>query len=62
MNALRITRAAARTRIVPKSLALQKRGYAEAVSDKIKLTLALPHQVRDAPPDRSLDALADMIF
>ena len=25
---------------------LQRRGYAEAVSDKIKLSLVLPHQVR----------------
>lgn len=24
---------------------MQRRGYADAVSDKIKLTLALPHQV-----------------
>ncbi|MCJ1442752.1 MAG: delta subunit of the central stalk of mitochondrial F1F0 ATP synthase, atp16 [Stictis urceolatum] len=45
MNSLRITRAATRAR--PSAafrMPLQRRGYADAVSDKIKLTLALPHQ------------------
>ncbi|KAI4167330.1 MAG: hypothetical protein LQ343_007291 [Gyalolechia ehrenbergii] len=45
MNPLRLARVAARAR--PKSVIrtpLQKRSYADAVSDKIKLTLALPHQ------------------
>ena len=46
MNSLRVMRAAARTRTLPTGYLLQRRGYAEAVSDKIKLTLALPHQVR----------------
>ena len=44
MNSLRLARAAARLRL-PQRLALQRRTYADAVSDKIKLTLALPHQV-----------------
>lgn len=46
MNALRIARAATRAR--PSAairMPLQRRGYADAVTDKIKLTLALPHQV-----------------
>ena len=47
MSALRVTRAAARARIAPIRAQVQRRGYADAVSDKIKLSLALPHQVRE---------------
>ena len=46
MNTFRLARAVTRIGITPARLPLQRRGYAEAVSDKIKLTLALPHQVR----------------
>ena len=42
---LRIARALTRVRPSLFQLPLQRRGYADAVSDKIKLTLALPHQV-----------------
>ncbi|KAL9021000.1 MAG: hypothetical protein Q9185_001827 [Variospora sp. 1 TL-2023] len=45
MNTLRLTRVAARS--LPKRALgspLWRRGYADAVSDKIQLTLALPHQ------------------
>ena len=45
MNALRVARAAARVRPSAVCLPLQRRGHADAVTDKIKLTLALPHQV-----------------
>lgn len=45
MSALRLVSAAAR-RVPRASVSLQRRGYAEAVSDKIKLSLVLPHQVR----------------
>ena len=45
MNPLRIAQAAVRVRSAKTLLSIQRRGYAEAVSDKIKLTLALPHQV-----------------
>lgn len=57
MNTFRFARAALRTRPVaatPASMAArapfqafqaQRRGYADAVADKIKLSLALPHQV-----------------
>lgn len=45
MSALRLVSAAAR-RAPPATVSLQRRGYAEAVSDKIKLSLVLPHQVR----------------
>ncbi|MCJ1243100.1 delta subunit of the central stalk of mitochondrial F1F0 ATP synthase, atp16 [Trapelia coarctata] len=44
MNSLRIVRAAALVRPSAVRSPLQRRGYADAVSDKIKLTLALPHQ------------------
>lgn len=47
MNTLCLARAAAR--VIPARVIgspLQRRGYADAVSDKIQLTLALPHQVR----------------
>jgi len=62
MNSLRIARTALRARPAAIKSPLQRRGYAEAVSDKvgiseqilrmlltfsqIKLSLALPHQVR----------------
>ncbi|KAK3178774.1 hypothetical protein OEA41_000911 [Lepraria neglecta] len=44
MNSLRVARAAARIRPSTFVAPLQRRSYADAVSDKIKLTLALPHQ------------------
>lgn len=44
MNSVRVARVALRARPVALKT-LQKRGYADAVSDKIKLSLALPHQV-----------------
>ena len=46
MNAFKVARAAARVRPAAAWSKMQRRGYADAVSDKIKLTLALPHQVR----------------
>ncbi|KAK3380070.1 ATP synthase delta chain mitochondrial precursor [Lasiosphaeria ovina] len=44
MNSLRIARAALRVRPTAFSAPLQRRGYAEAVPDKIRLSLSLPHQ------------------
>ncbi|EXJ74378.1 ATP synthase subunit delta, mitochondrial [Cladophialophora psammophila CBS 110553] len=44
MSALRLSRAALRARSAIILKPIQRRGYAEAVSDKIKLSLALPHQ------------------
>ncbi|EHY59523.1 delta subunit of the central stalk of mitochondrial F1F0 ATP synthase, atp16 [Exophiala dermatitidis] len=44
MSALRLSRAALRVRSAAAFNPIQRRGYAEAVSDKIKLSLALPHQ------------------
>ena len=49
MNAIRIARVATAARFAALRKPLQRRGYADAVADKIKLTLALPHQVRTAP-------------
>lgn len=48
MNSLRIARAAVRARPAAIARPIQRRGYAEVASDKIKLSLALPHQVRIA--------------
>lgn len=45
MSALRVSRAALRARPAISLRPIQRRGYADAVSDKIKLSLALPHQV-----------------
>ncbi|KAI0180274.1 ATP synthase delta chain [Hypoxylon sp. FL1284] len=47
MNTLRVARTALRARPAAMRLPvqpLQRRGYAEAASDKIKLSLSLPHQ------------------
>ena len=46
MSALRASRAALRARSALTKNPAHRRGYADAVSDKIKLSLALPHQVR----------------
>ncbi|KAK8089371.1 ATP synthase subunit delta [Apiospora hydei] len=50
MNSLRIARAALRARPAAFRAPLQRRTYADAAPDKIKLTLALPHQVRTPSP------------
>ncbi|RMD39916.1 hypothetical protein DV735_g5217, partial [Chaetothyriales sp. CBS 134920] len=44
MSALRATRAARVARSAFAKTPMQRRGYADAVSDKIKLSLVLPHQ------------------
>ncbi|KIX01505.1 ATP synthase subunit delta, mitochondrial [Rhinocladiella mackenziei CBS 650.93] len=44
MSALRLSRAALRAGSAVTLKPIQRRGYADAVSDKIKLSLALPHQ------------------
>ncbi|KAL4866836.1 hypothetical protein BDV12DRAFT_187151 [Aspergillus spectabilis] len=44
MSSLRFARSALRARPATFRVPLQRRGYAEAVSDKIKLSLVLPHQ------------------
>jgi hypothetical protein len=45
MSSLRLSRAALRARPTSIFSPVQRRGYADAISDKIKLSLALPHQV-----------------
>ncbi|PHH87284.1 hypothetical protein CDD83_9065 [Cordyceps sp. RAO-2017] len=44
MNSLCLARAAVRVRPVAMRAVAQRRSYAEAVADKIKLSLSLPHQ------------------
>ncbi|PGH23248.1 ATP synthase subunit delta, mitochondrial [Polytolypa hystricis UAMH7299] len=44
MSSLRFTRAALRARPATFRVPVQRRGYADAVADKIKLSLVLPHQ------------------
>ncbi|KAF2109689.1 ATP synthase [Lophiotrema nucula] len=44
MSSLRIARAALQVRPAAIARPLQRRGYADVASDKIKLSLALPHQ------------------
>ncbi|EXV03911.1 ATP synthase, Delta/Epsilon chain [Metarhizium robertsii] len=44
MNSLRLARAAVRARPAAFRAVAQRRTYAEAVPDKIKLSLSLPHQ------------------
>ena len=48
MSSLRIARAALRARPAAIARPIMRRGYADVASDKIKLSLALPHQVRSA--------------
>ncbi|PGH16055.1 ATP synthase subunit delta, mitochondrial [Helicocarpus griseus UAMH5409] len=44
MNSFRVARAAIRASPAAFRAPLQRRGYADAVADKIKLSLVLPHQ------------------
>jgi len=44
MSSLRFTRAAIRARPAAFRVPAQRRGYADAVADKLKLSLVLPHQ------------------
>ena len=47
MNSLRVARSALRARPVALQSAIARRGYADVASDKIRLSLALPHRVCD---------------
>ena len=63
MNSLRIARTALRVRPTAIARPLQRRGYAEVASDKIKLSLALPHQVRTSGTDGlNLASLLDALL
>ena len=53
MSSLRIARAALRVRPTAVARPLQRRGYAEVASDKLKLSLSLPYQVRTPGPPRN---------
>jgi hypothetical protein len=60
MNSLRIARAAMRARPAASKISLQRRGYADTVSDKIKLTLAMPHQVRPSSKNSCSEPLKSL--
>ena len=62
MNSLRVARVAARIRQSTFVAPLQRRSYADAVSDKIKLTLALPHQVGNHHPLQATLPEATLFF
>lgn len=51
MNSLRIARTALRLRPAAFQTAIARRGYADVAPDKIRLSLALPHQVRRTAHD-----------
>jgi hypothetical protein len=51
MSALRASRVASRARAAFRA-PIQRRGYADAAPDKIKLSLSLPHTVRLLALDR----------
>ncbi|KAL4956693.1 ATP synthase [Aspergillus filifer] len=59
MSSLRFARSALRARPAAFRVPVQRRGYAEAVADKIKLSLVLPHQVRFRPADLSVNIPAE---
>ncbi|KAL4916967.1 hypothetical protein BDW62DRAFT_211494 [Aspergillus aurantiobrunneus] len=62
MSSLRFARSALRAR--PSAafrVPFQRRGYAEAVSDKIKLSLALPHQVNIPAESGEMGVLANHV-
>ncbi|KAI9877398.1 MAG: delta subunit of the central stalk of mitochondrial F1F0 ATP synthase, atp16 [Pleopsidium flavum] len=61
MNSFRIARTALRARPAAVRTPLQRRGYADAVSDKIKLSLALPHQVNIPAESGEMGVLANHV-
>lgn len=55
MNSLRIARGALKAaKPAFRAAPALRRGYADVASDKIQLTLALPHQVRDRCDDLAM--------
>jgi hypothetical protein len=54
MNSFRVARAALRVRPTAFAAPLARRGYADVASDKIQLSLSLPHQVRSLRPAPSI--------
>lgn len=62
MSSLRFARAALRARPAAIRLPVGRRTYADAVADKIKLSLAMPHQVRSDPVLPELLILLECIW
>ncbi|KAL7779403.1 hypothetical protein CFE70_008906 [Pyrenophora teres f. teres 0-1] len=61
MSSLRIARAALRARPAAIARPIQRRGYAEVANDKIKLSLALPHQVNLPAETGDMGVLANHV-
>ncbi|KAI9817803.1 MAG: delta subunit of the central stalk of mitochondrial F1F0 ATP synthase, atp16 [Pycnora praestabilis] len=61
MNSIRVARTALRARSTAIRAPAQRRGYADAVSDKIKLSLALPHQVNIPAESGEMGVLANHV-
>ncbi|KAI4620549.1 uncharacterized protein J4E87_007237 [Alternaria ethzedia] len=61
MSSLRIARAAIRARPAAIARPIQRRGYAEVANDKIKLSLALPHQVNLPAETGDMGVLANHV-
>ncbi|KAL5335102.1 ATP synthase [Aspergillus crustosus] len=61
MSSLRFARSALRARPAAFRMPLQRRGYAEAVPDKIKLSLVLPHQVNIPAESGEMGVLANHV-
>ncbi|GAB1204144.1 hypothetical protein APSETT445_002793 [Aspergillus pseudonomiae] len=61
MSSLRFARSALRARPSAFRVPLQRRGYAEAVNDKIKLSLVLPHQVNIPAESGEMGVLANHV-
>ena len=59
MNSFRVARAALRVRPTAFAPAIARRGYADVASDKIRLSLALPHQVRQPSVRAAQDTKMD---
>lgn len=60
MNSLRIARSALRARPTAFATSIARRGYADVASDKIRLSLALPHQVRAVVASEPKLLIADL--
>ncbi|KKY15641.1 putative atp synthase delta mitochondrial precursor [Diplodia seriata] len=63
MNSFRVARTALRAArpAAFRAPVVQRRGYAEAANDKLKLSLALPHQVNIAAESGDMGLLADHV-
>ncbi|CAD0112750.1 unnamed protein product [Aureobasidium uvarum] len=61
MNSFRVARAALRVRPTAFAAPLARRGYADVASDKIQLSLSLPHQVNIPAETGDMGVLASHV-